>query len=486
MGVLYGPAMVVANMAGAAIVLIFLLFILPTPEGISVSDDFIEKNLVRFGIYAGVAIAVGWVWTVLRIAPVLRWLITDRDPTEDERRLALRVPLLQTRLVLFLWLASLPLFVPEARAESDELGRAVAGAIVVGGLVTSALTFLIGEQFLRGLARQALDGASRGRPLGPGVSFRIVLAWTLGGAVPLTSIGMALLTNDDVERLRNPILFLAGTGLITGLVAILLALRTVSDPIRDVARTLARVADGDLSVEVPVYDGSEIGLLQSGVNDMVRGLRERERLADLFGRHVGVEVARRAVEHGVSLGGSHHRVAVLFIDVVASTSLAERLPPEEVLTVMNRLFNEVVDVVDGHGGWVNKFVGDEAMCVWGAPAPDPDAATSALACARQLDDRLRAVIPELAIGIGVSFGDAVAGNLGSERRLEFTVLGDPVNEAARLTDEAKRRPERVLASASAVAHATDEEARLWTTGPQLHLRGRDVATVTHVPASVSC
>ena len=124
---------------------------------------------------------------------------------------------------------------------------------------------------------------------------------------------------------------------------------------------------------VAVSDGSEVGLLQAGFNRMVAGLEERERLRDLFGRQVGEDVARRALERGVELGGEERDVAVLFVDLVGSTQLAAERPPAEVVALLNAFFGAVVAVVGAHGGAVNKFEGDAALCVFGAPLARDDA-----------------------------------------------------------------------------------------------------------------
>ena len=202
---------------------------------------------------------------------------------------------------------------------------------------------------------------------------------------------------------------------------------------------------------MPVDDGSEVGLLEAGFNRMAAGLRERERLRDLFGRHVGREVAEAALERdGVELGGELREVGAVFVDILGSTALAARRPPREVVAALNAFFRIVVEEVEVHGGWVNKFEGDAALCVFGAPTRRPDAACDALRAARLLHERLRSELPDVDAGIGVSAGAAVAGNVGTEERYEYTVIGDPVNEAARLCELAKRRPERVLASAAVV------------------------------------
>ena len=179
--------------------------------------------------------------------------------------------------------------------------------------------------------------------------------------------------------------------------------------------------------------------MQSGFNRMVAGLREREQIRELFGRHVGEDVARTALTNGTQLGGEVREVAALFVDLVGSTQMAAEQPPQEVVKLLNRFFAIVIDVVGRHGGWVNKFEGDAALVVFGAPVEDDACASSALAAARDLDARLRRDLPSLVAGIGVSAGPALAGNVGAEHRLEYTVIGDPVNEASRLCELAKRR-----------------------------------------------
>ncbi len=224
-----------------------------------------------------------------------------------------------------------------------------------------------------------------------------------------------------------------------------------------------------------------MGLLQAGFNDMVTGLRERERIRDLFGRQVGEDVARQAMEDDVRLGGEVREVSVLFVDLVGSTTLAGERPPEEVVELLNRFFAEVIDVVEGCGGWINKFEGDAALAIFGAPLPVTDAPGSALRAARELDERLRERIPELRAGIGVACGEAVAGNIGAERRFEYTVIGDPVNQASRLTDLAKERSCRVLAAHGVVEAAADDEAARWQAGEEHTLRGRSSPTLVASP-----
>jgi adenylate cyclase len=330
-----------------------------------------------------------------------------------------------------------------------------------------------------------MAGTPARRPFTVGIRVRLLLAWVLGSGAILLSIALAPMgvvagEHPDITRAA---LFLSIVGLVAGAALTIAAARSIADPIDSVRRGLRRVEQGDTDVEVPVDDSGDVGLLQAGFNQMVAELRERQRLQDLFGRHVGVEVARQAVERGVGLGGELRTVSTLFVDVVGSTRMAQERSPTEVVETLNALFTAVVLVAEQEGGWVNKFEGDAALCVFGAPGEQPDHAARALRAARSLDQRLAELAgthPGLRAGIGVSTGEAVAGNIGSEQRYEYTVIGDPVNECARLTELAKSRPKPVLASGTAVQMA-GEEAACWMPAGEELLRGRSAPTALFQP-----
>ena len=213
---------------------------------------------------------------------------------------------------------------------------------------------------------------------------------------------------------------------------------------------------------------------------MVAGLLERDRLRDLFGRHVGPDVVRLAEETDESLSGEVRDAAILFIDLTGSTQLPENRTPQEVADVLNDFFRIVVAAVDERGGLINKFQGDAALAVFGAPIATVGAADAALATARTLAANLR-TLPIVDFGIGVSAGAVFAGNIGAENRYEYTVIGDPVNEAARLADTAKTNPGRTAASGAAIERAGDGERRHWVEHDAMVLRGRSEATRISVP-----
>jgi adenylate cyclase len=314
----------------------------------------------------------------------------------------------------------------------------------------------------------------------------LMLSWALGADLFLVMIGLTYLGRPAGDPpSAAAIWFLVDSGLVAGAIVLYVAARSVADPLRELRRAVGRVRAGDLDVEVAVDDGAEVGLLQAGFNKMVADLRERRQLEDLFGRYVGQDVARDALERGVRLGGERREVSALFVDLIGSTTLTQTRSPDEVVGILNRFFEIVVRTVAAEGGWVNKFEGDGALCVFGAPVAQDDHATRALRAARTIRREILALTatqPGFDAALGVSSGTAVAGHVGAEQRYEYTVIGDPVNEAARLTDEAKHRLGRVLASDEAVARC-DGEARSWVVADELQLRGRSEPTLVYEPVA---
>jgi adenylate cyclase len=252
-------------------------------------------------------------------------------------------------------------------------------------------------------------------------------------------------------------------------------------PVRVVRGALKHVERGDFDCNVVVFDGTELGELQRGFNSMVEGLRERERVRDLFGRHVGREVAAAAEQQRPKLGGEERHVAVVFVDIIGSTQLVTGRPATEVVEVLNRFFAVIVEEVDRHHGLVNKFEGDAALAVFGAPNHLDHPEDAALAASRAIARRIRDEVPQCEAGIGVAAGEAVAGNVGAKERFEYTVIGEPVNEAARLCELAKSTPTHLVASSEAVQNANESERGHWTFGDTVMLRGHDEPTRLALP-----
>ncbi len=474
---------IAANGLGAITVFLLLGLLLP----FSPTDRNIVLNGVVAVLYLPAALAAGTVWARRRGRSVDRWIEEGRLPTVEERRKVLAEPMDTAMISAFFWALAAVLFTA-INLPDGWSALVVGGALLLGGETTAAVGYLLAERIIRPITVLALAGTAPPERCGPGVAGRLAMAWSLGTGIPLLGI-LTIATaglvepNESPELLAASIAFLAGVGILVGSFAITVASRSVADPIRAVRRAMAEVEEGLYGARVPVDDTTEVGLLEAGFNSMAAGLEERERLRDLFGRHVGREVAEAALarEGEVELGGELREVAIVFVDVIDSTGLAMRRRPHEVVELLNRFFAIVVETIEEGGGWVNKFEGDAALCVFGAPSARPDAAGDALRAARTLHGRLTGALDGITAGIGVSAGPAVAGNIGAQERFEYTVIGDPVNEAARLSELAKQRPERLLASHAVLRRAGAAEAALWEARDAIVLRGRDEPTQVAVP-----
>jgi adenylate cyclase len=225
----------------------------------------------------------------------------------------------------------------------------------------------------------------------------------------------------------------------------LLLSRSLLQPIQDLRAATRRVASGDLSTRVPVISNDETGALTGAFNEMMAGLQDRQKLRDAFGTYVDPQLAERVLSEGVNLEGEEVEVSILFVDIRDFTSFAERASAREVVAKLNEFFELVVPVLVNCGGHANKFIGDGLLGVVGAPDRFGDhadrALTAALEVARCVRERYG---DELRIGIGVNSGPVVAGTIGGGGHLEFTVIGDPVNTAARVEEVTRETGDEVL------------------------------------------
>ena len=235
-------------------------------------------------------------------------------------------------------------------------------------------------------------------------------------------------------------------GMLAGaLLAVALAVivaRRLTRPVIALTGAAARVAGGDLSPSVPVRSRDEIGQLTHAFNAMVEGLRQREVIRNAFGRYVSPEVAQAvlASPEGLRLGGRKREVTVLMSDLRGYTRFAEHGDPAGVMEVLNDYLGRMADIVIAHGGTVNEFIGDAVFAVFGAPIEHPDhaerAAATALAMLGAMDELNEANVargrPRFEMGVGINTGEAVVGNIGSEQRTKYSVVGAAVNLAARV------------------------------------------------------
>jgi class 3 adenylate cyclase len=237
------------------------------------------------------------------------------------------------------------------------------------------------------------------------------------------------------------VLACVGGGLVATAVGIGLTWH-VTRPISALTGGVARVASGDLSLVLPVRSSDEMGQLTSAFNAMVEGLRQRDFIRATFGRYVSPEVAKTLLEspEGLKFGGEKREITVLMSDLRGYTQFAEQGDPVWVMEMLNDYLARMTDIIIEYGGTINEFIGDAIFAVYGAPIPHRDhterAAASALAMQRAMAEINRAHAergrPRFEMGIGINTGEAVVGNIGSEQRAKYAIVGAAVNLAARV------------------------------------------------------
>jgi adenylate cyclase len=272
-------------------------------------------------------------------------------------------------------------------------------------------------------------------------------------------VGMlAALDVTDIHRIvQRNLLYALGILAVAAAISVWLGARlanVMSQALLRMNEALKRVEQLEYVHVDPVRTGDELEDLASGFNTMVDGLKERDKLRTTFGKYMTSTVMDHLLAGKVSLGGESLVVTILFTDIRSFTTISEKMDPQQLVALLNEYFTEMVGIVMQEDGVVDKYIGDAIMAVFGAPVPKPDDAVRAVRAAvrmrralRELNRRLEARgKPTLRTGIGIHTGEVVAGNIGSEKRMEYTVIGDAVNLASRLETSTKELGVNVLIS----------------------------------------
>jgi adenylate cyclase len=243
-------------------------------------------------------------------------------------------------------------------------------------------------------------------------------------------------------------------GLTGALLTGMLLAGSITGPVRLLVDAMHEVLRGNLHRRAHVERADELGFLANSFNEMVSGLEDRERIKDTFGRFVSRDVATAVLDGRVPLAGERLEVSILFQDIRGFSALAETLDPATLLRVLNQFFTEVVAAVEAEGGVVKQFTGDGVMALFGAPQVRTDHVERSVHAALGIVDRLARLnvllqaerAPPLKIGIGIHTGEVIAGLIGPDERVEYGVVGEPVNLASRIEALTKDMAATVLVS----------------------------------------
>ncbi len=429
---------------------------------------------------------VGWLW------PLYRHYFSRRPPPAAQ--VEQRIVDLPVFLFALTWLAAgLRYFEqvelywdlhgePDLRVKTTLLAAAVLLGTFAGYLNLELTQIYVRRRIARPyFAEQNPFGLKRGLRLGLTLRHALMIFSLAAAPLALCLYLPAFFNWDLIARVRQGTdrsLYLANSDILIPLfmmalmavlmfgfhvLSVALFRWNVQGPLTALIRRMRAVAQGDFDAKEPVLSSDEIGQLKGHFNLMLDGLRERERIKDTFGRYVSVEIARKIIESGkVNLAGEEIEATVLFSDIRNFTPLSERLSPAELIQFLNAYFAHVTAPIMANGGVINKFIGDAVMAIFSPALGQPDHAAAAVRAALGM----RAALGEfnragghriVQAGIGIHSGPLIAGNVGTEQRTEYTVLGDTVNVAARIEGATKDQGTDILVSAAVVSLLRPEE-----------------------------
>lgn len=498
-----GSVILLANALGAASSTFY--FILSGSMPISLDDEGSIVSLIFSIVMTAVLLFLGTRIGSKRDNRAWEWYIeaVDQHPQppapEDIQRRFLNGPITGAMTSFSMWLlAGILVGFGTGRDAGFAMGfLAFLGVSGLAGVLSSMLVYFIAER----MWRSELPILFPEGKFSDVDAFRLTVRWRILILFVLSSLPLILVALTAYQqaseiavaadpafvlrRLRNLEIFLVGVGMVIVITLGLTLGSSLIDPIETLQEQMKLTRQGNLEAEAPVTSNDELGDLAAGFNAMLNGLRQEEVVRRLFSLYVTPEVAEHAIRYGAELGGHLTEATVLFSDIRGFTAMTEQLGPEGIIALLNRYFDVMSDAIVEYGGLVNKFGGDSLLAVFGAPLhPTPDHAAHAVQAAQAMLAALDAFNaeqaarsePTLRIGIGIATGPVVAGNVGSEERLEYTVIGDTVNLASRLEsmtkelEELKELDATVLLS-SATAEALDVWSNLLPAG-KINVRGK--------------
>ena len=390
------------------------------------------------------------------LEPARDWLAGRRDGETAVRAWCALAGLPQDFLATRRWLAVALNVLPISAFVTWQLGFGAATfpVIAAGAAVVLSYGVLLRFLGLQLLLRPVLEEVSAALPDGADLGGpRTTLRAKLLIAIPainvisgvVVSALIAARSGGDLDDLGWGVLFAVAVAGTLSLELTLLLSRVVVDQVDALRATTERVAAGERDARAPVLTTDESGALAASFNQMISGLAERERLREALGAYVDPAVVDRVLAEGTELEGDEVPVTVLFLDIRGFTELAERQSARSVVVQLNAFYGRVVPVIERHGGHANKFVGDGLLAVFGAPDRLPDHADRAVAAALDVVEGVRQAYGDaLRVGIGVNTGRVIAGTIGGGGHVEFTVIGDAVNTAARVEELTRETGDEVL------------------------------------------
>jgi class 3 adenylate cyclase len=429
------------------------------------NDEYWTIALIMLSLVT-LALAITLPRNYRRMRPLKRWIAGERGPEETASAWATAVSLPLDMLRRDVWIPILLVTIPGCVVGVRVLDLGWLSIFPMGGFALGALAYSALLHYLifeAGLRPVLVDINQHVSPrLSANVS-AIPLRFRLIATIPLialiTGVIVAALTSEGAggaSDLGLDVAIALGVALTVALELGVLLSKSILRPIADLQEATEEVRQGNFGRIVPVTTGDEIGDLAASFNQMTQGLAEREKIREAFGTYLDHEVAEYILSEGFSEEGEEVEVSILFCDVRDFTSFAAQADAKEVVGELNGLFETIVPIVSRHGGHVDKFVGDGLLAVFGAPRHFPDHADRAVRAACEMAATVNSDGARLKIGVGVNTGSVVAGAIGGAGRLNFSVIGDAVNVAARVEAATRLLDRDVLITAETRSHLSPD------------------------------
>jgi len=447
-------------------------------------------------IYNAIAYPIGlgvWLWAVLSLKRPCRQLMTQQ-PISERALLAaqqrvINLPWWGMAIAGVLWLLCIPVFLIALAQPTGSLSTQLIWdlpiSFIIAALIATTHSFFTIELLTQRLLYPILF--QNARPFRTPATFPLSLRLRglfhafSGSICPIASL-LILTIAPHTCTTQN-----AGFAIAVGMVGIAFSLTSawmvgqlVVEPIKELQRVATAVAEGNLKIRINSLRADEFGPLIDEINHMIEELKEKQILQETFGRHVGEQAAIQILQRDPSLGGIQQELTVLFADLRNFTHRCTLDSPEQIVAILNVFLTEMVDIVEQqHGGMVNKFLGDGFMALFGVGQTDCNHAMQAVEAAQTMLQSLHQInqqlvqqgVEPLSMGIGIHTGSAIVGSIGSNRRLEYTAIGNTVNIASRVESLTKEVKEPILITATTQQKLSD--TILSEVLPPQHVKGQD-------------
>ncbi len=315
-----------------------------------------------------------------------------------------------------------------------------------------------------------------------------ILLWISASLFPSLLLLFGLMNRSELNIydmfhiFETDVLFqLAFVLLILSLLITYVLAKSIHNPLRKMESATYKIKDQKFDTRVIIHSSDELGVLGDAINEMTKGLEEKEKIKDTFGRIVDPRIRDYLLANDQMLGGKTVEATILFSDLRDFTKLSENRTPTQVLHILNRYFQEMSNAVETHGGFINKFIGDAILAIFGTPMPLEEPEDTAIITARTMAQNLISLnkefesegLPTLRMGIGIHVGQVLAGNIGSVSRMEYTVIGDTVNIASRVEGLCKGTGKDLLITEACYMRLSEKTKGFFQYLGEYELKGRN-------------